>query len=73
WVFSLSLYYIYIYNTWTTPKSSCSGPRHSDNAYKFMLGAITSGGKVFVHCSAGVSRSASLVIYFMMRKHKVRV
>eukprot|EP00802_Teleaulax_amphioxeia_P022542 Tamp_23003.p1 GENE.Tamp_23003~~Tamp_23003.p1 ORF type:complete len:267 (+),score=60.92 Tamp_23003:25-801(+) len=45
--------------------------RYWDAAFKFMVDAMSSGGKVFVHCSAGVSRSASLVIYYMMRKHKL--
>ena len=35
-----------------------------------MRQAISSGGKILVHCYAGVSRSASMVIaYFMAEKN----
>ncbi|MDB4769325.1 dual specificity protein phosphatase family protein [bacterium] len=37
----------------------------------FIDSVINSGGKVLVHCRAGVSRSASVVIYYLMKKYKV--
>lgn len=40
-------------------------------AYKFIYDAISKGGTVMVHCYAGVSRSASIVIYFLMKSQKV--
>ena len=46
---------------------------HFEPSYNFMREAIAGGGRVFVHCSAGVSRSASLVIYYMMRTHKMHL
>ena len=35
-------------------------------AVAFITQAIESGGKVFVHCFAGVSRSGSCVVAYMM-------
>jgi len=33
---------------------------------KFIKGALEQGGTVFVHCYAGVSRSATIVIAYLM-------
>lgn len=38
-----------------------------DESYKFIRNAISNGGKVFVHCYAGISRSSSVVIYYLMK------
>lgn len=38
-----------------------------EKSFNFILEAIGRGGVVFVHCAAGVSRSASIVIYFIMK------
>ncbi|KAK2824224.1 hypothetical protein Q5P01_021399 [Channa striata] len=39
-------------------------------AAEFIHQALTSGGKVFVHCAVGVSRSAALVLaYLMIHQH----
>jgi protein-tyrosine phosphatase len=35
-------------------------------ALEFIHSALISGNKVFVHCFAGVSRSVSLIIYYLM-------
>lgn len=36
---------------------------------KFIKGALEQGGTVFVHCYAGVSRSATIVIAYLMSEH----
>ncbi|KAK3828510.1 MAG: protein-tyrosine phosphatase-like protein [Benniella sp.] len=43
--------------------------QHFPDTFKFIDDAISNGGKVLVHCMAGVSRSATIVTAYMM-KHK---
>ncbi|XP_068183408.1 dual specificity protein phosphatase 13A-like [Antennarius striatus] len=38
-------------------------------AAEFIQQVLTSGGKVFVHCAVGVSRSAALVLAYLMIHH----
>jgi len=37
-----------------------------NNSYRFMKKAIDEGGIVFVHCFAGISRSSSQIIHYLM-------
>ena len=37
--------------------------------HKFLKNAFAVGGRVLVHCWAGVSRSATIVISFLMKEH----
>ncbi len=41
-----------------------------EEAYKFISSGIASGG-VYIHCAAGISRSATLVIAYLMREYRV--
>lgn len=40
--------------------------------WKFMEAAISSGGGVFVHCNAGISRSSTLVISYLIKFGNMR-
>ncbi|EFC36169.1 predicted protein [Naegleria gruberi] len=44
---------------------------HIDACVKFIEEAIDSQGTILVHCKAGVSRSASMVIAYVMKKFKL--
>jgi hypothetical protein len=44
---------------------------HFDKAIEFINKAVTGGGRVLVHCFAGVSRSASTVIAYFMATRKM--
>ena len=41
-----------------------------ESAYDFMINAMGKGGTVLVHCYAGISRSSSVIIYFLMKFKK---
>ena len=40
--------------------------QHFDEVYKFIEEARTSGGKVFIHCIAGMNRSGALTVAYCM-------
>lgn len=42
-----------------------------DQCYSFIDQAIESGGGVLVHCFMGVSRSVTIVVAYLMRKHGI--
>lgn len=42
-----------------------------DDTYNFISSALENGGTVFVHCYFGVSRSASVVIAYIMKKYQI--
>lgn len=41
--------------------------KYFDGTLKFMRSAIDDGGRVLIHCNAGISRSSTFVIAFIMR------
>eukprot|EP01111_Echinosteliopsis_oligospora_P015912 TRINITY_DN6451_c0_g1_i1.p1 TRINITY_DN6451_c0_g1~~TRINITY_DN6451_c0_g1_i1.p1 ORF type:complete len:169 (-),score=28.60 TRINITY_DN6451_c0_g1_i1:23-529(-) len=43
---------------------------HFQDAFSFIDEAINSGGCVLVHCAAGISRSSTIVIGYLMTKQK---
>jgi protein-tyrosine phosphatase len=40
-----------------------------ENAYDYLYSWLAAGRTVLVHCRAGISRSVSTVIYYLMRTH----
>ncbi|XP_065582628.1 dual specificity protein phosphatase 3-like [Artemia franciscana] len=47
--------------------------RHFNEAAEFIDEALRKGGKILVHCQMGISRSATLVIAFLMIKKQLSV
>jgi protein-tyrosine phosphatase len=43
--------------------------KHFDQAIEFIDSALRSKGNILVHCSAGISRSPTLVLAYMMKKN----
>lgn len=41
-----------------------------DECHKFIDGCLQTGGKILIHCAAGVSRSPTIVISYLMKKNK---
>ena len=50
-------------------KSSCLN-EHFSECVEFIDEAISNGGKVYVHCMCGISRSATIVASYLIKKHK---
>lgn len=50
---------------------SCNLKLKFQSCLNFIKDAIALGGKVFVHCYAGVSRSATIVIAYLMKEHNL--
>ena len=44
-----------------------------DESYKFIDEGIKNGGNVLVHCHAGVSRSSTILIAYIMRSKKMKM
>ncbi|TPX67802.1 hypothetical protein CcCBS67573_g07388 [Chytriomyces confervae] len=44
-----------------------------DEALEFISSALQQGGRVLVHCEAGISRSSTIVIAFLMRSKSMTV
>ena len=44
--------------------------KHFEGAFKYIDEAIASGGTVFVHCNAGISRSSSIVAAYLIHSKK---
>ncbi|XP_015179197.1 PREDICTED: dual specificity protein phosphatase 12-like isoform X1 [Polistes dominula] len=44
---------------------------HLEDSYEFINQALESKGRILVHCYFGVSRSVSVVIAYIMKKHRI--
>ena len=47
--------------------------RHFDHAADFIRDGISSGGTVFVHCAAGISRSVSLACAYLLKHEDMKL
>ncbi|CAL4956467.1 unnamed protein product [Urochloa decumbens] len=45
--------------------------KHFDECFSFIDEGISSGGNVLVHCFAGRSRSVTIVVAYLMKKHQM--
>ncbi|PRQ36849.1 putative phosphoric monoester hydrolase [Rosa chinensis] len=45
--------------------------QHFDECFNYIEEAKTSGGGVLVHCFSGKSRSATIVLSYLMKKHRM--
>jgi dual specificity phosphatase 12 len=62
----------YIYKTVNIDDiPSANLKQHFAACHRFIEAALAAGGVVLVHCWAGVSRSATIVISFLMQKHGI--
>ncbi|UYV62936.1 DUSP19 [Cordylochernes scorpioides] len=46
--------------------------QHFEEVFRFMDDARRCGGKVFVHCNAGISRAATICIGYLMSRYRMR-
>ena len=44
--------------------------QYFNNSFDFIDNAISNNGKVLIHCAAGVSRSSTILISYLMKKNK---
>jgi hypothetical protein len=42
-----------------------------EETYKIIITNLALGNKVFIHCFMGASRSASVIIYYLMKKYNI--
>jgi dual specificity phosphatase 12 len=45
---------------------------HFDECFEFVESCLKTGGNVFIHCVAGVSRSAAIAVGFLMKQKQIR-
>ena len=52
---------------------SCKIEKHFDQSIDFINEALSGGGKILIHCFMGISRSASLLIAYLIRHRQMRL
>jgi protein-tyrosine phosphatase len=45
--------------------------KHFDEGYEFIDDCINKGGKILIHCAAGISRSSSFTLCYLIRKNQL--
>ncbi len=56
-------------NLWDSPSSNIK--EHFDSTSEFIAQAKSENSKVLVHCAAGISRSTSLLLAYLMKKENM--
>lgn len=56
-------------NLWDSPTSDIK--QHFDATSDFIENARIANGRVLVHCAAGISRSTSILLAYMMKKERI--
>jgi len=59
------------YNILTKQISIYNNKPMIEIGYNFIDNAVLSNKNILVHCMAGISRSVSMVIYYLMKKHHI--
>lgn len=52
---------------------SCKIEKHFDQAVDFINEALKNGGKILIHCFMGISRSATLLIAYLIRYRQIKL
>ncbi|KAH7642194.1 dual specificity protein phosphatase 3-like protein [Dermatophagoides farinae] len=47
--------------------------RYFDESIEFIDDAMKNGGKILIHCLAGISRSATITIAYLMKQHSMTI
>ena len=47
--------------------------QHFTACHRFINNCFATGGRILVHCYAGISRSATVVISYLMKEHKMNL
>ena len=45
--------------------------KHFEEGYEFIDDCINQGGKILIHCAAGISRSSSFTLCYLIRKNQM--
>mmetsp|Transcript_2708 Transcript_2708/g.2777 ORF Transcript_2708/g.2777 Transcript_2708/m.2777 type:complete len:164 (-) Transcript_2708:102-593(-) len=45
--------------------------KHFKEAYEFIDNCVSKGGKILIHCAAGVSRSSTFTCCYLMKKNEI--
>ncbi|KAK9931320.1 hypothetical protein M0R45_018598 [Rubus argutus] len=64
----------FVYKVLNVADTKCTDlKQHFDECFNYIEEAKRCGGGVLVHCFAGMSRSATIVLSYLMKKHGMRL